>query len=938
MFKKHVLILLAASVGPALGQQASSGDRPAYLNPALPIDQRVDDLVSKMTVEEKAAQFSSTAPAIPRLQVPAYNWWSEALHGVANQGTATVFPQAIAGGATFDEPLIHEMATVVSTEARAKFNEYERNQASVAVPGANLPGGGGGIRPGPAGLDFWSPNINIFRDPRWGRGQETYGEDPFLTGRLGTAFVKGLQGDDPKYFKVISTPKHYAVHSGPEPSRHTIDVKVSLHDEEDTYLAAFRQAVVVGKADSVMCAYNSINGQPACANQFLMQDTLRGAWGFNGYVTSDCGAIGDISNTKPRGHEFVPTIADAAAISLKRGDDLDCGADTQGYLKAIQTGLISEKDADINIKRLFKARFQLGMFDPPEMVKYAQIPFSENDSAAHRGLARKEAREAIVLLKNDRALPLKSSVKKIAIVGPLADSIPALEGNYNGTSSRYVTPVEGIRMEFPSAEVTYIPGTTFLRTPVTIPPTVYRTDDGKPGLTAVYFNNKDLSGAAVTTRVEAQLGPTGGRGGGFGGFGGGGNALPEGIGTGDFSARWTGTLTPTEAQDYNISINGNGGVRVWVDGKQIIDDWTMRAAAGGRGAPVDPAVAAARSANVTLQNGKQYALKVEFFRTAPAAPAAGAPTAAAGRGPGGGRGGFGFATGPTLSWQPALNDIPKAVAAAKQADVIIAIVGITRNLEGEEMPVTVPGFQGGDRTSLDLPKDEEDLVEAMKPLGKPLVVVLMNGSPLGVNWASQNANAILEAWYPGEEGGTAIAETLSGTNNPGGRLPLTFYKSVNDLPPFDDYSMTNRTYRYFTGQPLYPFGYGLSYTKFAYTNAKLSTPTLKAGSDLQVDVDVRNTGSVAGDEVVQAYIEFPKLPGAPLRALRGFARVNIGPGQTQHVRLTLNPRDLSMVNEEGSRLVAAGDYKLFVGGGQSGTGAPGAELPLKIQGEQKLPR
>ena len=936
MPKKLVLLLLAASVGPAVGQQTPAGERPAYLNPALQFDQRVDDLLSRMTIEEKATQFSSTSAAIPRLQVPAYNWWSEALHGVANQGIATVFPQAIGAAATFDEPLIHEVATVISTEARAKFHEYQRTQAAASATGANLPGSGMGVRPGPAGLDFWSPNINIFRDPRWGRGQETYGEDPFLTGRLGTAFVKGMQGDDPKYFKVISTPKHYAVHSGPEPSRHTIDVKISLHDEDDTYLPAFRQAIVEGKADSVMCAYNSINGEPACANTFLLDDTLRGAWKFNGYVTSDCGAIADIN----RNHKFVPSIEESAAISLKRGDDLDCGADTQGYLTALQKGLISQQEADINLKRLFKARFQLGMFDPPEMVKYAQIPFSENDSAAHRDLARKEAREAMVLLKNDGSLPLKSSVRKIAIVGPLADSIPALEGNYNGTSSHYVTPIDGIRKQFPSAEVTYVPGTTFLRTPVTIPATAYHTEDGKPGVTAVYFNNKDLSGSPAATRVETQLGPAGGRGGGFGGmFGGGGSALPEGIGQGDFSARWTGALTAEETGRVSVSINGGGGVRVWLDGKQIIDDWTQRAAAGGRGAPVDPAIAAARSATVALEKGKSYALKVEFFRTAPAAPAAGAPVAGGGRaGAGGGRGGFGGAAGPTLSWQPALNDIPTAVAAARQADVVVAVVGITRNLEGEEMGVNLPGFQGGDRTSLDLPKDEEDLIEAMKSIGKPLVIVLMNGSALGVNWANQNANAILESWYPGEEGGTAIAETLAGVNNPGGRLPVTFYKSVSDLPPFDDYSMKGRTYRYFEGQPLYPFGYGLSYSKYAYTNAKLSASTLKAGNNLQVDVDVRNTGGVAGDEVVQAYIVFPKLPGAPLRALRGFQRINLRAGQTQHVRLTMRPRDLSMVNADGITLVAAGDYKVFVGGGQPGTGAPGAELALKIQGDQKLPR
>ena len=918
MTKGLRLFLLAASIGPALGQPTPTGERPPYLNPALPIDQRVDDLISRMTVEEKASQFSSTSPAIPRLQIPAYNWWSEALHGVANQGTATVFPQAIGLGATFDEPLIFRMAIAISTEARAKYHEYERRQQAAASSGTSLPGSFGGIRPGPAGLDFWSPNINIFRDPRWGRGQETYGEDPFLTGKLGAAFVRGMQGDDPHYFKAISTPKHYAVHSGPEPSRHTIDVRIPLHDIEDTYLPAFRQAVVEGKADSVMCAYNSVDGEPACANKFLLEDTLRGAWNFSGYVVSDCGAIGDIN----RNHKFAADIQNSAAVSLKRGTDLDCGADTQGYLTAMQTGLIGEKEADINLKRLFKARFQLGMFDPPEMVKYAQIPFSENDSAANRELARKVAREAMVLLKNDGSLPLRSSVKKIAIVGPLADSIPALEGNYNGTSSHYVTPLDGIRKQFASAQVTYTPGTNFLRTPVTIPASSYRTEDGKPGLTAVYFNSKDLSGSPAVTRTEALLGFAG-PGFGFGVW------LPEGVGQGDFSARYIGFLKPDETDNYSLAISGAGGVRVWLDGKLAIDDWIEHPMGRGFGFIQDPAVTAVRSTEMKLEKGKDYSLKVEFFHTAPAANAGG----------GRGRGGFG-PSGPTLSWRAGMNDIESAVTAAKQADVVIAMVGITRELEGEEMGGrNLPeGFVGGDRTSLDLPKDEQALLEAVKATGKPLVAVLMNGSALGVNWANQNANAILEAWYPGEEGGKAIAETLAGVNNPAGRLPVTFYRSVNDLPPFEVYSMKGRTYRYFEGQPLYPFGYGLSYSKFAYSNAKLSTGSLKAGSDLQVDVDVRNTGGMAGDEVVQAYLVFPKLPGAPLRALRAFQRVSVPAGQTQHVRLALNPRDLSMVNEEGARLVAAGDYKLFVGGGQPGTGAAGTELPLKIQGEQKLPR
>ena len=925
---------LMACVGPAQAQTPPAGEQPAYLNPALPVDQRVTDLVSQMTMEEKASQLVNTAAAIPRLQVPAYNWWSEALHGVARSGTATVFPQVIGLAATWDAPLIKDMATAISTEARAKFHEGLRQAAAA-------PAGGLG-RMSLGGLDFWAPNINIFRDPRWGRGQETYGEDPFLTGRMGISFVTGMQGDDPKYFRTIATPKHFAVHSGPETTRHTVDIKVSKHDEEDTYLPAFRAAIVDGKADSVMCAYNSINGQPACTNTFLLQDTLRGAWQFKGYVVSDCGAISDIFLPVPRGHGYVPTFADAAAASLKVGTDNDCGqSDAHAYLEAMQKGLITQPEVDVNLARIFKARFQLGLFDPPEIVKYAQIPAAENDSEAHRELARKVAREAMVLLKNDGTLPLKSGLKNIAVVGPLADSIPALEGNYNGTASVYVTPLDGIRKQFPSATVTFTPGTKFLRAPVTVPETAFHTDAGQPGLTAVYFANKDLSGSPAASRVEPQLGAAAGAFGGGGGAGrGAASRLPAEVGTGDFSARWTGTISAPDTATYSLTITGAGGIRVWLDGKQVMDDWTQRAQAG-RGAAPDPAMTAARSATLPMEKGKSYSLKVEFFHTAPA-PVAQAAAPAAGRGgaAGGGRGGLGFgATGPTLAWEPALNNIDSAVAAAKQADAIVAVVGITRDLEGEEMnrPDMPEGFAGGDRTSLDLPKDEEALIEAMKATGKPLVVVLMNGSALGVNWASQNANAMLEAWYPGEEGGTAVGEVLSGAYNPGGRLPLTFYKSVSDLPPFDDYSMQGRTYRYFEGQPLYPFGYGLSYSKFAFSNLKLSATSLKAGATLQVDVDVRNTSRIAGGEVAQVYLVFPKIAGAPLRALRGFQRAEIAAGATQHLRFTLDPRDLSCVNEAGDRLVAAGAYKIFVGGGQPGTTAVGAEAQLTIQGEQKLP-
>jgi len=914
-----------AAAAPAGGRgrgQGGNTDRPAYLNPSLPIDQRVDDLVSRMTMEEKAGQLVNTTPAIPRLQVPAYNWWSEALHGVMTRDV-TVFPQAIGLAATFDSPLIKDMATAISTEARARFHETQRQAA----------GGGAAAFGRLGGLDFWAPNINIVRDPRWGRGQETYGEDPFLTSRMGVSYVTGMQGDDPKYFRTVATPKHFAVHSGPESTRHTVDVKVSLHDMEDTYLPAFRAAVVEGKADSVMCAYNRINGEPACVSTFLLQDTLRGAWKFNGYVVSDCGAITDIF----RGHKFVSTLPEAAALSLKKGTDNDCGGgDAPAYLEAMQKNLIAQKEVDVNLKRLFKARFQMGLFDPPETVKYAQIPASEADSEAHRQLALKVSRETMVLLKNDGVLPLKPSVKHIAVVGPLADSLVALEGNYNGTPSRYTTVLDGIRKQFSSAQVIYNPGTKFLRLPTTVPGSAFRTTDGKPGLTAVYFNNKDLSGTPVATRIEAQLGNPGP---GFGAAPGGrgASALPAEVGA-EFSARYTGSVTPPQSGKYELSINGAGGIRVWLDGKAVMDDWTTRAA-GRFGGPPDPEAARLRTAIVTLERGKNYDLKVEFFRTPPAPPVAN-PAAPAGV-PGGGRGGFGLGpTGPTLQWNP-LNDVTDAVAAAKQADVVVAVVGITSQLEGEEgagRGLQVEGFSGGDRTTINLPKDEESLLQAVKATGKPLIVVLMNGSALAGNWASKNANAILESWYPGEEGGAAVAETLAGINNPAGRLPVTFYKSTDDLPPFEDYSMKGRTYRYFNGQPLFPFGYGLSYSKFAYSNLKLSSPTLTAGAGLQVDADIRNTSSITGDEVAQLYLIFPNLPGAPIRALRGFQRVNVAPGKTEHVRFTLDPRDLSYVNEAGERVVATGSYRIFVGGGQPRAGAAGLEARLSITGEAKLDR
>ena len=871
------ILLILLSLISTIPSGAQTNDKALYLDPSQPIDARVEDLIHRMTLEQKASQLVNQARAIPDLQVPAYDWWSEALHGVANAGTATVFPEPIGLAATFDDSLIHEMAVVIGTEARAKHNQAVR----------------AGRRDIMEGLDFWSPNINIFRDPRWGRGQETYGEDPFLTGRMGVAFVKGLQGDDPKYFRVISTPKHYAVHSGPEPSRHSIDVKVSKHDMEDTYLPAFRAAVTEGKAESVMCAYNRVNGEPGCANTFLLKDTLRGAWKFNGYVVSDCDAVVDIF----QGHHFTKSQAEAAAISNKAGMDNECADfftvakddhDYKPFVDAVKQGLLSEADIDVTLKRLFTARMRLGMFDPPDMVPYAKTPDSEIDSAPHRQLALKTAQESMVLLKNDGVLPFGPGVKKILVVGPLAESTEVLHGNYAGTASHAVSALEGIRKQFGASQVSYVPGTNFLRPEVVIPTSSLTTDDGKAGLKAEYFAG-EISGSPQVTRtdpgVDLQL------------FHPNSHAITPPEGLKDFSVRWSGFVVPAESGQYKIGLVGSMN-RMWLDDKMIVDDPVLH----------DPNP---QMVTMDLVKGHRYAVRIEGMR-----------------------GGFGT----RLVWLPlSANPSFEAAEAARKSDVVVAVVGITSHLEGEEMKVDLPGFKGGDRTSLALPAEEEAMLGALKGSGKPLVVVLMNGSALAVNWANDHANAIIDAWYSGEEGGTAIAQTLAGTNNPAGRLPVTFYKGVEQLPEFEDYAMKNRTYRYFTGDPLYGFGHGLSYTKFEYSGMKLSNSSLQAGDPLDVEVDLKNVGKRDGDEVAELYITFPKLPGAPLRALRGFTRLNLKAGEQKHVKLTLNSRDLSYVNEAGDRFVSAGDYLITVGGGQPGTGAPHAETHLMIQGEQKLP-
>jgi beta-glucosidase len=863
-----VSIALACAMTPAFGQPTADSQSPTaaviglpFRDPSLPIAARVDDLLSRMTVEEKVPQMLHAAPAILRLGIPAYNWWSEGLHGVAAAGIATVFPQAIGMAASFDPGLLHSEADIIATEFRAKYNEELKTKGRT-----------GWFH----GLTVWSPNINIFRDPRWGRGQETYGEDPFLASRMGVAFVTGLQGDDPTRLKALSTPKHFAVHSGPESTRHTADVQISDHDLEDMYLPAFRAAVLAG-AGSVMCAYNSVDGKPACAQPLLLEEHLRKQWDFGGYVVSDCGAASDISAH----HHYVETMPQAMAVAVKSGMDIVCTwpeaavqTESAAILSAVRSGLLSTDDIDRAVRRLFTARMKLGMFDPPMNDPYSTIPMAQNDSAPHRELALQAARETMVLLKNkDRLLPLKGDYKTIAVIGPNADSVASLVGNYNGTPAKPVTVLAGVRQRFPRANVLYAQGSSLIGPPLSpVPGRFLKSASGAQGLAADYYRGRDLQGMPVVSRIDGDVN--------FIWQNGAGPDLPS-----DFSVRWTGALVPAATGNYQVGFRGTDRFRFWLDGQLIVD-----ADYAGNGRTLTRAI--------RLEAGHSYPVRIEYAQEHESGRA-------------------------QLVWHDA-GAGKDYLAAVRQADLIIAVMGLTSELEGEEMPVDIPGFRGGDRTSLDLPKAQQQLLEDLVATRKPVVLVLMNGSALSVNWADQNVAAILEAWYPGEEGGTAVAEALAGDVSPSGKLPITFYKSTDQLPAFDNYGVQGHTYRYFAGEPLYPFGFGLSYSTFAFTRLKIQKSVLDASDDLIATVDVTNTGKVAADEAVEVYVSHPAVEGAPLRSLAAMQRVKLMSGETKQVPLRISNRDLSTVSPDGTRRIVPGELRLWVGDGQ-----PGARQPLR---------
>ena len=894
------VIAAASAAVPAQTSQPAT-DHPLYRDASQTAQARAHDLVSRMTLDEKASQLEDWAPAIPRLGIPEYQTWSEALHGVANAGYATVFPQAIGLAATWDPKLLHSVGDIISTEGRAKFNEAQKN----------------GNRRIFYGLTFWSPNINIFRDPRWGRGQETYGEDPFLTGRMGVAFVQGVQGDDPLHPKAVATSKHYAVHSGPESQRHVFNVDVAPRDLEETYLPAFRSTVVDGHVKSVMCAYNAIDGKAACDNTNLLQDHLRAAWHFNGFVVSDCGAIVDVSD----GHHNAPDITHAAAVSLQAGTDLSCSIWSPGFNtlgNAVRQGLVTEAQVTAAAERLYTARAELGLLDAPGTNPYTKIPMSEDASPAHREVARKAAEESMVLLKNNGALPFAKAPASIAVVGPTAALLTSLEGNYNGTSLHAVYPVDGLHKQFAGATIHYAQGST-LAAGFTVP--VPRTAFGA-GLKTEFFASPDFAGTPVATLTELDIqhdwrdaAP-----------------VPE-LHTHDYSVRWSGTFQAPAPGHYTLIVQGgenfpyspNESFHLMLDGKELgsgsltankleLGHYTF---AAGSSPTAPPIMHGPKPATIELDlaDTKPHQIEVGYSHSGDLA--------------GGGI---------TLKWvAPAQAQLDEAVAAASKSDVIVAFVGLSPQLEGEEMPIRIEGFLGGDRTSINLPAAQQTMLEAVAATGKPVIVVSLSGSALALTWAQQHAAAILQAWYPGVEGGTAIARTLAGENNPAGRLPVTFYSSTADLPPFTDYSMKNRTYRYYTGTPLWGFGYGLSYSTFSYGPVHLSTATVAAGQPLSATVTVTNTSRRAGDEVVEAYLKTPQAAG-PLHSLVGFERVHLNPGEKREVTLSLVPRSLSTVDDQGARSVLAGRYQLTLASAQPGIAAARAEADFTVEGAVAMSR
>lgn len=821
---------------------ACGSDKPKYpfQDPDLPVEQRVDNLLSLLTPEEKVGQMMNTTPAIERLGIPPYDWWNEALHGVARAGRATVFPQAIALAATFDDQEVLRTFTMVSDEARAKYHQYQKDKEYDRYKG----------------LTFWTPNINIFRDPRWGRGMETYGEDPYLTERMGVAVTKGLQGDDPQYFKTHACAKHYAVHSGPEWNRHEFDVTVTPRDLYETYLPAFEALVKEANVQEVMCAYNRYEGKPCCSSDKLLIDILRNSWGYQHIILSDCGAINDFWERDPNTprHETHPDAASASVDAVLSGTDLECGNSYNALIEALKAGKIQEEQLDKSLRRLLKGRFELGMFDPDERVPFSKIPYSVVESPEHVDQALNMARKSIVLLKNqNNLLPLSKEIKKIAVVGPNAADSTMLWANYNGFPTHTTTILEGIREKVPNAEVIYELGCNHAADYVMTDLGGHITSAAGEGFASEFFNNTEFKGEPAYKGLARELHYTTG----------GNTQFAPNVNLTDFTARFTGEFTSPVDGTIELELSGNDGIRLYVADEKVIDVWGNE-------------YGASKTYLLKAKKGEKYPIKIEYMQHIGSAD-------------------LNFSIGVRTPV-----DYAATAQKAKEADVIVFVGGISPRLEGEEMPVNVEGFRKGDRTNIELPKVQKEMIKALVATGKPVVYVVCTGSALALNWENDHVGAIVNAWYGGQEGGTAVADVLFGDYNPSGRLPLTFFRSTADLPDIEDYNIEEggRTYRYFKGDPLYHFGFGLSYTEFEYGKAKAR----KEGGNYVLTIPVTNKGDRAGDEIVQVYVSYPKDTFGPSRALRAYRRVSIQPGQTEKVEITLAPEQFEWFDYETSRM------------------------------------
>lgn len=839
---RNIGIFLVLLFLTACHSSSMQGENFPYRNSLLPIEDRVKDLVSRMTLEEKIGQIQYDAPAIERLGIPACDWWNENMY---RTGLATVFPQAIGMAASWNQSLVLDVATAMSDEARAKHRKFVEEGKHGAYEG----------------LTYQVPNTNIFRDPRWGRGQETFGEDPYLTGRLAVNFIKGLQGDDKHYLKLVATAKHYAVHGGSEPTRHSVNVRASKQDLYETYLPAFEAAVKEGSVQSVMCACSSYEHEACYGKDSLLQNILRDDWDFSGYVISNCGAIADLYQSQ-------------SVITNAQGADFDCNAIFLHLQEAVKKGEIAESEIDQALFRLFETRFRLGMFNHPDSITWNSLPFEVVRSPKHQKLTLQAARESIVLLKNEnKTLPFSRDIRSIAVIGPNADHEQALLGNNHGSSLHTITPLEGIRNKAGSQiQVNYAEGALLAKgvpNLKTISAEALSSGD-KAGMKGEYFDNMAFKGNPAISRYDSTVNFTW--------------ALETPV-THDmadtFAVRWTGYLKPRKTGQHYIGVNAGNAVKLFLEDSLFI-------AFDNQHHPLE------KSFPIHLEKGKKYKIALEYQNYGPAARA-------------------------QLLWaEPDPQLTEKALDAARKSDVVAMFMGLSPQLEGERMPVKAEGYAGENRTDIKLPAQQENLIRQVCALGKPTVLVLLGGGAVAFNWADKYASAIVDAWYPGELGGTAIADVLFGDYNPAGRLPVTFYKSVSDLPEFEDYSMQNRTYKFFKGEPLYPFGYGLSYTQFAYQNLQLPD-TVMISDTIQVKVEVQNTGDREGDEVVQLYVSDAQASvRIPIRSLQGFQRVHLQAGERKEITFTLTPKQFAVVTEGGNFLVEPGIVRISVGGGQPG--------------------